>query len=235
MTRAEFERMTEGAEVVSADEHGPKVLRTSAGLMVKLFRRKRLISSAMWNPYANRFAHAAKRMNESGFASVQVQMVRRVTGLNRDAVFYEELGGEALRSLLNDDASAEKWLAKLAEEMARLHEKGVYFRAMHFGNVLVNVQETGIGYIDVSEMKFYARALSIGMRARNFRPMTRYAEDREGVERFGVQRFVETYMKAAKLIAAEREAFVGTLRKVHEMFAKVAITVPARTNVGAPA
>jgi hypothetical protein len=48
--------MRDGAEVLEADRHGDKVLRLTDGTMLKLFRRKRVLSSALWAPYAQRFA-----------------------------------------------------------------------------------------------------------------------------------------------------------------------------------
>ena len=44
--------LREGAEVLEVDHCGEKVLRLRDGNILKLFRRKRLISSALWYPYA---------------------------------------------------------------------------------------------------------------------------------------------------------------------------------------
>jgi hypothetical protein len=47
------------ATVLERDLHGDKVLQLADGSYLKLFRRKRLISSAAWYPYAQRFADNA--------------------------------------------------------------------------------------------------------------------------------------------------------------------------------
>ena len=62
----EFLAMRRGAEVLEADGHGDKVLRLVDGSMLKLFRRKRLITSAAWYPYAQRFVDNADALRERG-------------------------------------------------------------------------------------------------------------------------------------------------------------------------
>ena len=42
-----YEALREGAHVLEADGSGDKVLRLADGRMLKLFRRKRLLSSAL--------------------------------------------------------------------------------------------------------------------------------------------------------------------------------------------
>ena len=52
-----YEALRKGAQVLEADGSGDKVLRLADGRMLKLFRRKRLLSSALFFPYAQRFAN----------------------------------------------------------------------------------------------------------------------------------------------------------------------------------
>ncbi len=62
MVKLEYESflsLREGAEVVEADGHGEKVLLLRDGTYRKLFRRKRLVSSAVWYPYSPRFSDNA--------------------------------------------------------------------------------------------------------------------------------------------------------------------------------
>jgi hypothetical protein len=59
--------MRAGATVLEADGFGDKVLRLADGTMLKLFRRKRLFSSAAWYPYAQRFADNASLWTSATF------------------------------------------------------------------------------------------------------------------------------------------------------------------------
>ena len=45
-------RMIEGARILEADSFGPKVYLLQDGNILKLFRRKRIFSSAMFRPYS---------------------------------------------------------------------------------------------------------------------------------------------------------------------------------------
>ena len=60
---------------------------------------------------------------------------------------------------------------------ARLHDAGVYFRGLHFGNVIVD-GEVVRGLVDVTDVRFRPWPLGVSARARNFKPFLRYPEDR---------------------------------------------------------
>jgi tRNA A-37 threonylcarbamoyl transferase component Bud32 len=61
--------------------------------------------------------------------------------------------------------------------MAQLHQKGIYFRSLHLGNVLV-LEDGEFGLIDLADLRIYPSSLSPSLRRRNLRHMQRYAEDR---------------------------------------------------------
>ena len=52
----DYLKLRDGGELIERDRHGEKVVRRPDGTMLKLFRRKRLVSSALFYPYAQRFA-----------------------------------------------------------------------------------------------------------------------------------------------------------------------------------
>lgn len=66
-----YESLRDGAEVLEADRYGDKVLRLTDGNFLKLFRRKRLLSSAALYPYAQRFADNAQALKELGIPCPQ--------------------------------------------------------------------------------------------------------------------------------------------------------------------
>jgi tRNA A-37 threonylcarbamoyl transferase component Bud32 len=137
ISHEEYQALRAGAQVLSFDEHGEKVLRTPDRRIIKLFRRKRLISTALFFPYAMRFSRAAEKLHLLGVAAPQVQAVHFIPSIKRHAVIYAEMPGVNLRTALEDQSQNAQLLMKLAEFMAGLHGKGVYFRAIHFGNVFV--------------------------------------------------------------------------------------------------
>jgi hypothetical protein len=89
-------------------------------------------------------------------------------------------------------------VSALARYLAQLHDKGVYFRSIHFGNIIVD-EAGAFALIDVADTRFKGRSLGNGERARNFRHLLRYPEDRQALARFGNERFVHEYLQAAHL------------------------------------
>ena len=161
LSLAEYHDLARDAKVLSRDEHGEKVLLTPDRRVIKLFRRKRWLSSAWIVPYAARFARASHGLRACGIRSVAVESVYRIPALGRHAVVYPMLPGTPLRTVLAESShKREELLTKLAELLEAMHQRGVYFRAMHFGNVLIcndggdDGGDNHLALIDISETRF---------------------------------------------------------------------------------
>ncbi len=177
--------MRQGAEVLEADAHGEKVLRLANGSFLKLFRRKRLISSAAWSPYAQRFADNARALAALGIPVPEVIEVMRIASIKRDAVHYRPLEGVTLRSLIRqplDAAALQDLIARFNKFVVQLHQKGIYFRSLHLGNVILT-PDGEFGLIDFSDMRIYRRPLPRFMRVRNIRRLEGIASEREWIDR----------------------------------------------------
>ena len=163
--------MRAGAAVLEADGFGDKVLRLADGTILKLFRRKRLFSSAAWSPYAQRFADHAEALHQRHIPAPVIIAVWRIPSIERDAVHYQPLAGKTLRAMLREglDPAIEPGLkAAFTDFIIRLHEAGVYFRSLHLGNV-VYTPDQEFGLIDISDARIGTRSLSKQLRARNLR------------------------------------------------------------------
>jgi tRNA A-37 threonylcarbamoyl transferase component Bud32 len=154
------------ATVVERDLHGEKVLRLEDGNYLKLFRRKRLLSSAAWYPYAQRFADNAAELRQRGIPCPEVVDVFRIAGFSRDAVRYIPLAGRTLRQVIETDATPQDLPEKLGRFVARLHGSGIYFRSLHLGNILLT-PSGALGLIDVADLRTQSRALDSNQRKRN--------------------------------------------------------------------
>ncbi|KAF1054162.1 MAG: hypothetical protein GAK43_01022 [Stenotrophomonas maltophilia] len=172
-----YETLRAGATVLEADRYGDKVLRLVDGDFLKLFRRKRLISSAALYPYAQRFADNAATLSRLGIPCPEVIGVYRIAAISRDLVHYHPLPGETLRQLIADGRGDTALAASLGRLIAELHDRGVYFRSLHLGNV-VQTPDGRLGLIDIADMKTQRQALSKQQRKRNFAHMLRYPNDR---------------------------------------------------------
>ena len=174
-----YRQLREGAEVVEADSHGEKVLRLGDGNYLKLFRRKRLISSALLWPYAQRFADNARRLEQLGVPCPRIIATYRIAALQRDLVHYKPLPGLTLRQLRDGQGQApDDLLEQLAAFIARLHQAGIYFRSLHLGNILLT-PDGDFGLIDFLDLRFKGRPLGRMLVRRNFRHLQRYLERRK--------------------------------------------------------
>lgn len=172
--------LREGAKVIEADAHGDKVLLLADGTYLKLFRVKRLITSARLTPYSKRFVRNAKKLVKLGILTVNVNQLYRIPSIRRTAVHYYPLPGTALRKLPNgiDIVLADK----LGRFIRDLHDKGIYFRSLHLGNIVLT-PENQLGLIDISDMKIYRKTLPEKLRIRNFMHLSRYIDDNAAVKK----------------------------------------------------
>ena len=179
LTQQDYLAMREGAVVLEFDRFGDKVLRLSDGTMLKLFRRKRLLTSAALFPYARRFARNALTLARLGIPVPQVIVVGRIPELARDFVHYRPLAGSTLRELARSGLDAERQQqlrAQLTTFIIHLHDLGVYFRSLHIGNVVLTPEER-FGLIDFSDLRIYPWSLGPYLRQRNMRRMLGIADE----------------------------------------------------------
>jgi len=177
---ADYEALRKNAEVIEADFFGDKVLRLEDGNFMKLFRRKRLISSAAFFPYAKRFADNALELTKRGVRCPDVLATYRVSDIARDVVHYQPLPGQTLRQLIADPDhySNPVLLEKFGRFVAQLHNLGIYFRSLHLGNVVLT-SDNELGLIDIADMRTLRRPLRKSLCLRNFQHMRRYHNDHE--------------------------------------------------------
>ena len=96
------------------------------------------------------------------------------------AVLYQPLPGQTLRQVMQSmgsPAMRQALVERFGKFLAVLHDKGVYFRSLHLGNVLL-MDDGEFALIDIADLHLYPSALRIALRQRNLRHMQRYPEDR---------------------------------------------------------
>lgn len=176
--------LTADAKVLEEDSLGPKVYRLANGHFLKLFRRKRLISSALLRPYSVRFYQNAERLTELGIATLTPMMLYTLSEKQLSAVLYTPLPGQTLKELyLQDPKNFITHLPALSDFIRELHRKGIYFRSLHLGNIVLTPQNT-LGLIDVADLAFHRRPLSKAKAARNLKHFARLLRQMDIAERF---------------------------------------------------
>ena len=212
ITDEEFRKLTRNAEVLMSDNYGVKVLQTPDWKIIKLYRLKKRFSSALLYPYALRFLRNSLALKKRGITTVDVESVYSVPGIKRDIVIYPRLAGTVLRDALKDSTgdSRKALLEHFAAFVAELHDKGIFFRSIHLGNILVLPDGT-FALIDIGDMRFnFFGGLSLWHRLRNFGHMCRYSEDVNALADFETI-FLDTYLRSSNTGPCARSFFAKSL------------------------
>ncbi|WP_246237667.1 toluene tolerance protein [Pseudomonas akapageensis] len=193
---SDYQALRRDAEVIEADFFGDKVLRLADGNFMKLFRRKRLISSAAFFPYAKRFARNALALKKSGIPCPEVLATYRIADIARDVVHYQPLPGQTLRQLIADPAQFNDaaLTGKFGRFVAQLHNLGIYFRSLHLGNVIMT-PDNELGLIDIADMRILRRPLRKNLCLRNFQHMRRYKNDQAWLFQDQGKLFFDSYIE----------------------------------------
>lgn len=192
-----------GATVLEHDRYGDKVLQLADGSYLKLFRRKRLISSAAWYPYARRFADNALELARRQIACPDVIGVCRIPSVSRDAVRYRPLAGQTLRHLVRSGAGTAALRDQLGRFVARLHEAGIYFRSLHLGNIVLT-PAGDLGLIDIADLRASGKPIPRHRRLRNLKHLMRDEQDRAWICHPDATVFDRAYNIALGQSAADR-------------------------------
>ncbi len=173
LTEQSFQNLTLGTHVIERDSHGPKVYLFENGDYLKVFRRKRLLSSALLTPYSVRFWKNAERLEQLGIPTVKPLKLFKLSKPGWTAVRYQALEGVTLKAIHEQFHHDGQRLEQLAELFKTLHRKGVYFRSMHLGNIILTPSGQ-LGLIDIADLTFQSRALSRNKTQRNLAHFERY-------------------------------------------------------------
>lgn len=178
ISETELQALLLDATPIEVDGLGLKVARLQDGSFLKLYRRKRIISSALLSPPAKRFAQNAEKLLSLGIAAPEIEDLLSIPSLNLNGVRYIPLPGDTLRNRWKgaQDARIDEEVERFGAFLAHLHNTGIYFRSLHLGNVLL-LPDGHFGLIDLSDMRIGRKSLSRQRRARNLKHILRYPED----------------------------------------------------------
>lgn len=205
--------LIKGAEVIEKDGSGLKVLDTKQGEMIKLFRRKRLFSTALLNPYAARFVNNARHLKALNIQTITINRLLWCGSIKRHIVVYQRLEGSLLRDVLSHAAKGnDDIFRQFGSFIAKLHNKGVYFRSAHLKNILV-LPNGEFALIDISDMQIKKHTLKLALRLRNLQHILRYQEDKDLLQKHS-QPFLSGYLETSPLSKKGAETLKNTLQSI---------------------
>jgi len=211
ISSTEFSRLREGAKVLEEDLRGEKVLLTPDNRIIKLFYSRRRFTSAAIYPYALRFWKNAQKLTEKGIPTVVCEQIRYDRQNSRHVITYPLLAGTTLRDCLKETPDGKKYLDRLPNFLKIMHAKGILFRSIHLGNILV-LDNGEFGLIDIADMSIQRRPLGLFKRARNLRHLLHDQADRNSLDQYGYKRFLEQYESNAGITGFRRRLFRSLVR-----------------------
>lgn len=180
VTAQQLESWLASGKVLEKDGRGPKVVALDNGLFLKIFHTRRHPLLARLQPAVRRFASNAEHLRNLGIAAPRVVeqfWIDRSRGLS--ACLYEPLPGASTEQIfLNDPQQGAQLLPSLATFIRQLHQRGIYFRSLHLGNIL-RLPDGGYGLIDILDLRYQRRPLSNRLITRNFRHLSQYLERKQ--------------------------------------------------------
>ncbi|WP_455230089.1 toluene tolerance protein [Geopseudomonas aromaticivorans] len=193
VTANEWQQWLEQGEVLERDGRGPKVLRLTDGRLLKIFRPRRRLWLARLMPQARRFAANAELLQAR---QVRAPHVGECFWLDRalavSACLYQPLPGVSLDRLYHQSREEfDALLPELAAFIHSLHQRGIYFRSLHLGNVL-RLPDGGFGLIDFLDLRCKRGPLSPRLVRRNLRHLQGYLQ-RSKISDFPWQGLLQAY------------------------------------------
>jgi tRNA A-37 threonylcarbamoyl transferase component Bud32 len=168
-------------KVYEEDQHGVKVAKLNSGDFIKIFRVKNIISITHFFSYARSFCRNAERLNKLGIPTIKVKQLYHIQHSNKSAVVYAPLQGQTIIEILRSKSINLALASELGVFIADLHQKGIYFRGLHLGNIVLTA-DNKIGLIDIADMTIFPWPLDRRRRLRNF---SRFWRDFENKFEFG--------------------------------------------------
>jgi len=173
----ELESWLASGEVLEQDGRGAKVIRLGDEQILKIFRPRRRLWLSRLMPQATRFKHNAARLLSLG---IPVPLVGECFWLDKSRAVcgcsYTPLPGRSLEQIFQKSQSElETLIPAFAAFIYSLHQRGIYFRSLHLGNVL-QLPDGSFGLIDFLDIHFKRAPLGQRLVARNLEHLRSYLQ-----------------------------------------------------------
>jgi tRNA A-37 threonylcarbamoyl transferase component Bud32 len=180
----------------------PKVYEKDDDTIIKLFYPKqRLLSSDRIKPRAIRFYKNVKSLHSHGYDVPKVNKIQFCPELKMYAIYYNKIQGNDVRTLVKHGNL--NIINHVAELLADLHKNGIFFRSIHLENLLLK-PDGKIALLDLTDVKFKPRALTLSFRYRNIKHLLQEPNDKDLWQAFGINNFLDAYFKFANLSKISR-------------------------------
>lgn len=212
ISHAEYKDLEKSGRLIDTKHGYPAIILHSDKTITKVWAKKaKFFSSARFFPYAKRFISNAARLEQKGVAVPVLLEHLTIKGTPVHLVRYEELAGNSIRCLLKN-APSEVDMRGLAQFIFALHQQGIFFRAIHLGNV-IQMPNGDFGLIDFTDVSFYSKPLSHQLRASNIATPLRYRSDLELIQEANLPNLLDLYLEFYELGPDDLQSFTQIVSK----------------------
>lgn len=193
ITKEEYARALDSGKAGPMKHGYPAVIMHADDTITKIWAKKAgWLSSSRWRRYSFRFINNAEKLRNYGVTVPQIIAHKKIFGTHVYLVQYHSLPGQSIRELLEHHPERVD-IPSLAQYFYDLHEKGIIFRAIHFGNV-IQTPNGKYGLIDFTDITFLKHPAPLSRRATNIATPLRYREDVKRIEESGLPNFLKSYL-----------------------------------------
>ncbi len=207
LDREQLENYIDASRVLHGTTERPGLILTPGDEIVKFFYRRKKISTATFLPPAQRFTANSRKLLERDIPAPVVKDVMYCDEIPVQMVVYDRIEGKDVRELCQSEGVTN--LAQLPEHFAHLHKTGIYFRAVHLGNILIG--HGAIYLVDISDLTTHGSSLGVFQRARNLAHLFNAEHDKAYFVTYGLHKFVKEYVAACQFPAIYRWLFLKRL------------------------
>lgn len=213
-----YKKMIATSRIIEGTPGGIKVMMLSSGSYLKFFHDKGWHRHFSFSSYAMLFARNVRKLKALGIPTVRVRRIYKVPNSKSRMVIYEGLQGTTLEQLLLEGKFDLAMQKRAVAFIASLHDRGVYFRSLHLGNILL-CDNGQFGLIDVADMRFKSKPLSINFRVRNMRHFFSYLRRckksvRQAFGQSDKADFLAMYLEKIQAPDTAQQRFKGVLQAV---------------------
>lgn len=211
ITKKELDLLCKNGKAIDSKGGYPAVVLHTDGTVTKIWaRRKSWCSTSRIFPYSRRFIRNAHTLAARGITVPTILNHAKLKDSHVRIVTYQSIHGKSIRELL-EDTPQQVDMGSLCRFILELHEKGILFRGMHFGNI-IQLDSGGYGLIDFTDVTFFRKPVPILRRAANIAFPIRYRKDAKRIKKANLPRLRKTYTALLNLSKAEKKSFRQTFR-----------------------
>ncbi|WDE98772.1 hypothetical protein PQO03_13090 [Lentisphaera profundi] len=190
-----FQQFRSQSKLIEETNGFEKVFLYENKYIIKIFRHRKLISTSRLKNKAKQFQDNALTLEKCNIAAAKViKKFKLKSPEKRYGLVYNYLEGETFYDTYKEASrdSRDSLLKNFFNFFKLLHKKGIYFRSAHLANIIVQT-DGSFALIDIDNIQFYKRALSIVQIFRNFKAILRRKEDYEIFKEIGLTKILHYY------------------------------------------